>query len=173
MIRWKLIKENATRLLNEANVSASPVVLRVLLENQGVSLASAPAEEHLSGFLLRHPGEAPVIGFNSALPVVRQRFIVAHELGHLLLHGKTGLHVDRSLVRLEGVKTDAPDEDEIEANPFPAELSMPEKWIREDAGLIGPAAVDDNPVIGHLAQKYRVSKQAMTIRLTSLGLIQM
>lgn len=173
MIRWKLIKETATRLLDEANVSSPPVVLGVILEKQGASLTSAPTDEHVSGFLLRHPGEAPVIGFNSALPVVRQRFIVAHELGHLLLHGKTGLHVDRSLVRLEGEKANVPDEDEIEANRFAAELLMPEEWIREDARLIGRMAVDDDPLIGHLAQKYRVSKQAMTIRLTSIGLIQM
>jgi Zn-dependent peptidase ImmA (M78 family) len=173
MIRWKLIKETACRLLSEANISSPPVDLEVVIEKQGVKLASAPAEEQFSGFLLRRAGELPVIGFNSALPRVRQRFIVAHELGHLLLHGKTGLHVDRSLVRLGGEKADTPDEDETEANRFAAELLMPEEWIREDARLIGRAAVDDDPVISQLAQKYNVSKQAMTIRLTSLGVIQM
>jgi hypothetical protein len=45
---------------------------------------------------------------------------------------------------------------------------MPEEWIREDARLIGCAALDDDPVIGQLVQNYKVSKQAMTIRLTSL-----
>lgn len=174
MIRWKLIKETASRLLSEANISSSPVELEVVLENQGVSLTSAPAEEQISGFLLRRAGEVPVIGVNSALPRVRQRFIIAHELGHLLLHNKSGLHVDRSLVRLYGyAKSDVVDEDEVEANRFAAELLIPEDLIRDDVRMIGHVAVDDDPVINLLAQKYNVSRQAMTIRLTSLGVIQM
>lgn len=173
MIRWKLIKETAKRLLVEANVSSPPIVLEVLLERQGVLLAGAPAEEHVSGFLLRRVGEAPVIGFNSALPPVRQRFIVAHELGHLLLHHKSGLHVDRSVVKDKGDATDAPDEEEVEANRFAAELLMPEHWIRQESGISRYSSYDDDPVIGRLAQRYMVSRQAMTIRLTSLGLIQM
>lgn len=173
MIRWKLIKETANRLLSEANISSPPVELEVLLEQQGVSLTSAPAEEQISGFLLRRAGEVPVIGFNSSLPRVRQRFIIAHELGHLLLHNKSGLHVDRSLVRLGGqAKSDVVDEEEVEANRFAAELLMPEKLIREEVRMIGRAAVDDDPVIDLLAQKYNVSRQAMTIRLTSLEVIQ-
>ncbi len=174
MIRWKLIKETAGRVLGELKISTPPIELDEVLKREGVALTSAPADERISGFLLRRVGEAPVIGFNASLPSFRQRFIIAHELGHLLLHNKTGLHVDRSLVRLEHrEKSDPADEDEVEANRFAAELLMPEEFIRGDLDGNGRAAVEQGEVIGHLAQKYGVSKQAMTIRLTSLGLIQM
>lgn len=174
MIRWKLIGETAAKVLSEAKVHAPPVKLSGLLLQQGVSLTSAPAEDHLSGFVLKKSGSKPVIGFNSELPPVRQRFVIAHELGHLLLHNKNGLHVDRSPAKHDGgVNADGLDEDEVEANRFAAEILMPEPWIREEVKMIGHPAVDDDPLIGLLAKKYMVSLQAMTIRLTSLGLIQM
>lgn len=174
MIRWKFIKDTAGRVLAGSEISAPPIDLNDVLRREGVALTSAPADEHISGFLLRRAGEAPVIGFNSSLPGVRQRFVVAHELGHLLLHHQTGLHVDRSLVRLEHrEKSDPADEDEVEANRFAAELLMPEEFIRGDLDRIGRAAVEQGEAISHLAKRYQVSRQAMTIRLTSLGLIQM
>jgi Zn-dependent peptidase ImmA (M78 family) len=174
MIRWKLIKDTANKLLLDAGITAPPVAIEALVKGQGALLTSAPGDDHITGFLLRTPGSAPVIGFNSNHLAVRQRFIVAHELGHLLLHAKSGLHVDRSFATSEGQKIEERiDEDEIEANRFAAEILMPEEFLRADLAGLGPLDAEHNDTIAALAERYRVSKQAMTIRLTSVDLIRM
>lgn len=174
MIRWKLIKETANQLLNESGITEPPVDIETLATRQGAQLTSAPNSDDVSGFILRAPGAAAVIGVNSSHPPVRQRFTIAHELGHLLLHAKTELHVDRLVVKMRDRRVrEGTDDDEIEANRFAAEILMPEEFLRADLEDLGLVTADDDHAISRLAKRYKVSKQAMTIRLTSLGLIWM
>lgn len=174
MIRWKLVKETANRLLTEANITSAPIDIESIIKKQGVKLGCAPAEDHINGFILRRVGSATVIGFNSNLKEVRQRFIMAHELGHLVLHSQSGLHVDRSNIREHGANTEKQAyEEEIEANRFAAEILMPEDFIRADLQGVRTLSADDDTKITELAAKYNVSRQAMTIRLTHLDLILM
>ena len=58
---------------------------------------------------------------------------------------------------------------EVQANQFAASLLMPAKMIREEVeGLSKPLQEAD---VKALAQRFKVSEQAMTIRLTTLNLI--
>lgn len=174
MIRWKLIKETAGQLLNHLDIAEPPVDIEAVARQQGVLLTSASDKDDISGFLLCSPGSPAVIGVNASHRRVRQRFTIAHELGHLLLHGKTELHVDRLVVRMRDRQDrDGGNEDEMEANRFAAEILMPGEFLRADLENLGPVSVDDEQAISKLAKRYQVSKQAMTIRLTSLDLIWM
>lgn len=65
------------------------------------------------------------------------------------------------------------DDDEIEANRFAAELLMPRDFLEADLRALGPIYLDDERAIANLAKKYRVSPQAMAIRLSSLRLVWM
>jgi Zn-dependent peptidase ImmA (M78 family) len=56
---------------------------------------------------------------------------------------------------------------EIQANQFAAELLMPTAFLMRDRNRMG--RVDDDRMVQLLARKYRVSPQAMDIRLNSLG----
>ncbi|MEW6229875.1 MAG: ImmA/IrrE family metallo-endopeptidase, partial [Bacillota bacterium] len=60
------------------------------------------------------------------------------------------------------------DQDEISANRFAAELLMPEEFLARDVDELSD---DLEWAITYLAQRYRVSEQAMTIRLMKLGKI--
>lgn len=174
MIRWKLIKETTNRLLQDAGITEPPVDIEALVSQQGALLTSAPSENDVSGFLLRTSGSAPVIGVNASHHLVRQRFTIAHELGHLLLHATTELHIDQVVLKMRDKRAGKDvDEDEMEANRFAAEILVPEKFLRTDLESLGPVNADDDDAISHLANRYKVSRQAMTIRLTSLGLIWM
>ena len=64
----------------------------------------------------------------------------------------------------------AVDENEIEANQFAAELLMPVSFLRKDLGEL-PADIEADAAIEKLAKQYRVSTQAMTIRLTALNIL--
>lgn len=117
--------------------------------------------------LVRGHGQT-VIGVNSLHHPNRQRFTIAHELGHLLLH-KDEVHIDRSfrVNRRDEVSSLAVDPDEIEANRFAAELLMPYNLVMADL-LECEIDLEDEDEIRRLAKKYEVSLQAMTHRIINL-----
>jgi len=123
----------------------------------------------------RNSDGTAVIGVNALHSLSRQRFTIAHELGHLLLHESQDLHVDEAFpIRLRSrVSGLAVDEREIEANQFAAELLMPTELISEDVDSLRDKGVDVDDAIAKLSQKYRVSLEAMTIRLSALKLIRL
>ena len=61
----------------------------------GALVRYAPFDGQMSGLLHRsEDGNRAVIGVNSRHPTVRQRFSIAHELGHLALH-KPAFQIDQ------------------------------------------------------------------------------
>jgi Zn-dependent peptidase ImmA (M78 family) len=124
-------------------------------------------DEDISGFYLRDKQER-IIGVNNSQAVVRQRFTIAHELGHALLEEKDGVHVDGRFNFRDTRSSLAIDPDEMAANQFAAELLMPESEVFE---LVGEGIdVTDDGELRTLARRFGVSQQAMAYRLVNLGL---
>jgi Zn-dependent peptidase ImmA (M78 family) len=107
---------------------------------------------------------------NSMHAPTRRRFTVAHELGHLLLHKNESLHIDERfpIGFRSAASSQAVDASEIEANQFAAELLMPMSLLTADLAAM-PPDIDSEAAVTELAQRYEVSEQAMTIRLSALG----
>lgn len=161
------IRQEAQRALKKCGVIKAPVDVEAVARGLGALVRYSPFEGELAGMLVRGDGQ-PVIGVNSIHPRNRQRFTIAHECGHLLLH-KAEVHVDRRLQvhRRDEMSSMAIDPDEIEANRFAAELLMPYDLIMAD--LKGRQIdIEDDSQIRELADKYGVSAQSMTLRLTNL-----
>lgn len=100
----------------------------------------------------------PKIIFNAQESPLRQRFTIAHELGHFVLN-----HGARYRDPAEHFSSEHYDLKEVHANQFAAELLIPEeavKYCLED-GIA-------NTVAG-LARAFAVSEVAMSIRLKNLG----
>lgn len=164
-------REAAEELLLEARVVKPPIPVERLARVRGAQVRYEPLDSDLSGMLFREEDRA-IIGVNAFHPKSRQRFTIAHELGHLALHepSPTGVHVDhRFLVRRRDERSSsATDREEIEANGFAAALLMPASMLEEDlAGF--EVDYEDEELTRRLADRYKVSLQAMTIRLTTLG----
>jgi Zn-dependent peptidase ImmA (M78 family) len=164
----------ARDVLEQCKIVSAPVDVHAIALQLGVDVRSEAFDGGLSGMAYRTPDRKSVIGVNANHTVPRQRFTVAHELGHLQLDHASDVYVDagfpvigfRSEVSGAGV-----DPDEVEANQFAAELLMPEAFLRAD--LDGKLLdMDAAEQVGDLAEKYQVSVQAMTIRLTKFGLIE-
>ena len=151
-----------------------PIDVAALAKKLGVVVRFKPAEEELSGFLLRDiDGHKALIGVNSDHRSNRQRFTIAHELGHLYLHEGEPIHVDRGLkinLRNEAASQGTLLE-EKEANLFAAELLMPAHFIHKD--LQGKASLDLERDILSLADDYQVSAQAMMYRLAYLKYLEL
>lgn len=176
LVRRKLIRERAEELLNRFGVKKAPVDVERLAERLGLEVAKESAADSISGFILRDPRRRKVlIGVNANHHENRQRFTIAHECGHFLLHEGERLHVDNARgyqIRLRSPESSAGTKiDEMEANLFAAELLMPVRFLDDDLAKIIPASLGDDETIKKLANKYQVSPQAMTLRLSYLGYI--
>jgi Zn-dependent peptidase ImmA (M78 family) len=123
--------------------------------------------DDVSGFYFRE-GERRVIGVNSAHPRVRQRFTIAHELGHALLHDAEGLHLDQAFMFRDSRSALAIDPDEIDANAFAAGVLMPEEEVF-DAIERFQIDFNDERSIRVAARHFGVSSQALSYRLANLN----
>jgi Zn-dependent peptidase ImmA (M78 family) len=134
----------------------------------GAQVRYSPFNDDLSGMIYIKDG-VPIIGVNSLHHPHRQRFTIAHELGHLELHREmitSEVHVDKDFpVLMRDPKSARGTEKvEIEANQFAAELLMPEALIKQ-ALESEPFDIDDDRPIEELAKKFRVSRQALEYRI--------
>lgn len=159
-------------LLDKYAIDEPPVPVELLAQQVGLTIRLQALDSSLSGFLWRRPSGA-IIGVNSFHPRVRQRFTVAHEIGHYLLHDDEGLHVDRAAhFRLRSdLASQGTDPSEIEANGFAAEILIPRSLVEREMRRAKSVDVLDDDFLGNLARKFGVSNQAMMLRLTNLGYI--
>ena len=167
------VERKAGELIKRHNITKPPVSVETIAKRMQAKLSFEPFEgqDDISGILYRD-GENTVIGINSAHPDTRQRFSIAHELGHLLLH-KKNLFVDKVINR-DSKSSLAIDKAEIEANAFAAELLMPRNFIMEEIQrklAKRNFTLSKEKLIETLARKFKVSTQAMEYRLNNLGIL--
>ncbi len=137
----------------------------------GVDIKPYDLGQNVSGVLLIHEGKG-TIGVNPNDSLVRQRFTIAHEIAHYVLHRqKTELFVDKQFSIL--FRSDNPSTAELrierEANAYAAALLMPVKLLQKQIRSADFNLSDDKG-IKKLAEKFQVSEIAMTYRLTNLNL---
>jgi Zn-dependent peptidase ImmA (M78 family) len=161
----------AARLLAESGQIDLPIDVEAIAAHLDVQIVLERLDKSVSGMLYRD-GDHVVIGVNSAHPERRQRFTVAHELGHLVLHKGRPLVVDHVRVNFrDATSSAASDSEEIQANAFAAELLMPRDRVLADARpLLQEVSASEAVVLRDLADGYKVSVEAMDYRLTNLGL---
>lgn len=177
MNKFQRIVAKASDTLRQYELLSWPVNLEELAQKLHVSLHIEPLEREISGMLVCKSGKNHII-INSTHPQTRQRFSIAHELGHLKLHHKNnddGLFVDRQyqIYRRAGAATDptykagsssTTPQQEREANIFAGALLMPEELIEEYLRKNKIEFLDETK-IAKFARAFNVSEQAATIRL--------
>jgi len=165
-------EQKALDLIRKFGLEAPPIPADELAESLGAQLIYEPFDGDVSGLLMRDQGGV-VIGVNARHHPNRQRFTLAHEIGHLQLHKTDSLFVDKQM-RLEFRDKRAGMaiyRKEIQANRFAAELLMPRHVLnREVEKLLSHNSADSGSfVIASLSKRFGVSHQAMQYRLTNLG----
>ena len=167
------IRKKVDHLLATHEITMPPVDVDGLATALGIMVSRTPTNDDVSGFIYKQKDNPTVIGVNSNHHPNRQRFTVAHELGHFFLHDKTEVHVDQFVVRLRNTASaTGEDRDEIEANRFAAELLMPVRMVSEEISRLQIHDFSDDRAMTQLAKQFQVSVQAMSHRLTGLGYIQ-
>lgn len=166
--REREIEQEANRLLRSAGVKEAPVPVELIAENLGIRIERSDLGTDCSGILVRHDGGA-TLGVNWDHHPNRQRFTIAHEIGHYRLHtGET--YVDgRYLVHFRDLESGSGTRrEEIEANAFAAALLMPAAWVKEAFRHQPFDLAEDDGGLRELARRFEVSTQAMTYRLMKL-----
>lgn len=142
----------------------APVDVETLSHALGVPVHYANLDNDTSGMIEKTGDDKFRIVVNSNHPETRQRFTIAHELGHYMLHrhligdgvdenrayrsSANGVYKNRSIGPAQ----------ETQANKFAVSVLMPEELLKE---------VKSNPEFNSSAQKARalgVSEQAYCIR---------
>ncbi|MGA2704149.1 MAG: ImmA/IrrE family metallo-endopeptidase [Isosphaeraceae bacterium] len=162
----------ARQLLVRLGIQSAPTPVEKIAKALGAQVRFSPFDSELSGMVYIKDG-VPIIGVNSLHHPNRQRFTIAHELGHLELHRQmitSNVHVDKNFPALmrDPKSATGTEQIEIEANQFAAELLMPIALIEQ--ALAGKQFdIDDDGPIEELAKKFRVSKQALEYRIRNRG----
>lgn len=143
----------------------APVDVEGLVRALGLDLHEAYLDNDISGMLEKNEDGTFTITVNAAHKPNRQRFTIAHELGHYMQHRHligSGVDDDRAYRSTSAGKyhnTEVGPREETEANRFAASLLMPARAIDEVRAREGLEAPDE------LARRFGVSPQAMRIRL--------
>lgn len=146
---------DARRLAESMSLSKAPFDVESLATAIGIRVLHQPMDSSLSGFLKKSP-DGWVIGVNALHHPRRQRFTIAHELGHYFLHRHKGEFTDEAMFRSDAASSP----DEWDANRFASMVLMP-------AELVGPLLAR-GASIEELANNFGVSNIAASFRLKNM-----
>jgi Zn-dependent peptidase ImmA (M78 family) len=150
---YKIARDMSWQVLIAVKADCLPIRLSVIAKFYGIQILSyahtnivAPSDD---GFSLKKDGRC-IIYYNEKKPLHRQRFTIAHELGHCLLgHLKD---IDQTFCR--NTESDVSDPMEQQANVFARDVLMP-------AIVLHSLGVNS---AGEIAKLCNVSMQSAEIR---------
>lgn len=163
------IRSRARELLEQFGHLAAPVRVERLAKDMDIIVRYEALQGELSGMAFVKDG-AKFIVVNALHHPNRQRFTVAHEIGHHVLHPEkldAGVHVDKLIMRRDVVSAAGTDDFEIQANIFASELLMPRDLMM--AAIGGGVDLDEDKVLQRLAKHFKVSLAALQFRLAALN----
>jgi Zn-dependent peptidase ImmA (M78 family) len=171
-------EEKACNLLRKYDIREPPIPVEDIAQREGAVIARHHFAGSESGFTLRD-GRSIIIGVNTRTSRKRQRFTIAHEIGHILLHKGKPLIVDHSvrIDRRDEVSSIGTEVQEIEANSFAATLLMPREIVIEyiknyvEKVSSSGSRISREALTAELARDFDVSSEAMGYRLINLGIL--
>ncbi|MBW1783202.1 MAG: ImmA/IrrE family metallo-endopeptidase [Deltaproteobacteria bacterium] len=135
--RYGYARQLARKLLNDCRVLAPPVDLKSILAQKGYEYIEVDTFlDNVDGLFLRDESDGKIYAaVNANHHVHRQRFSLAHELGHILMNHD--LNYYRPYITIddpptEKTHTDAELAFEKEANAFAGELLVPLEMLKKE-----------------------------------------
>jgi Zn-dependent peptidase ImmA (M78 family) len=190
----------ASDLLVKYGIQTAPVDVRAIAEGEGIIVITEPFEDEVSGVLVVD-GQRATIGVNESHHPRRQRFTIAHELGHHQIHWmekqaaaatEPTVFVDSSLTiykktlykkayfrKKPGATTVNAQEATLNSDVYNQEVeanAFAAELLMPQPILLAHLQKDiydlhDERSVRKLASLFGVSEQALVIRLTVLGFV--
>lgn len=138
-----------------------PVKVGELAQKLGLEVFRSPLPPKISGMIRpRADGEGYEIRVNKYEVPERQRFTLAHEIAHFLLHKSD---IRAGVVDSVMYRSALTSRKEAEANRLAADIVMPIAGVRKELSALGGVASEE--VAKELAHRFKVSLPAMRVRL--------
>jgi len=161
-----LTKEDLIKSAEEYGRYGNSVDVVKLANRFGIKVYEYPFGDGVSGAVRKKENGEVSIYISDQDSVARQRFSVAHELAHAVLHKDL---VDSHKI-IKRSKNDFSSK-ELEANKLAEEILMPEKsisrFIKEEK--LEKNAQIDSSIIQKIAESFKVSTMVAIIRLRNLN----
>ena len=182
--------------MNDLDIREPPVPIREIIEGFVLNIKDIQASDSYDGELIP---EQRLIKINIRKPRTRQRFTLAHELGHWVLYHKDRLHsfADDDMVGSSGEIVDSgydeedpfddedwvPDPNMEDIVPGPVNISPTKRERDQEADIFAAELLMPTkwvkvhwkqlgPNVATLAQLYEVSEEAMWYKVSGLGLLK-
>jgi Zn-dependent peptidase ImmA (M78 family) len=167
---YKHIEESSEILLKENGFYKVGFDIDKLVKHLKIELVKKhfDFESDISG-LLAINNNMTVISVNINESTQRQRFTMAHELGHFVLHSKDQpffINKTAKVMYRNNASATGEIHKEREANAFAAALLMPRGLISLE---VENCQYQGDEAVKYLAKKFKVSEQALSFRLSNLG----
>ena len=160
---YTLERDDVYKKAKELTIRTLPFDIESFIRKQGIIVHKEDMDNDISGYLEKR-GNDWIIGVNKYHAPRRQRFTLAHEYAHFVIHKelieREKKHFDTILFR--GKENDAV---ETKANELAANILMPE-------GLFEQFVKDGVRNLSDLADKFNVSPAAIRYRAYKLGHIK-
>lgn len=138
-----------------------PVKVGALADALGLRVVLATLPLNISGLIQPDDQGKFVIKINRFESKERQRFTIAHEIAHYLLHRD---RIQAGIVDSVLYRSKLSSRIEAEANKLAADIVMPNAAVFEELKRRG--GISKEIIVDDMAEKFQVSKQAMAIRVS-------
>lgn len=156
-VRTAFVRQMAKKILRESGITAPPVDLLQILRHNGIKYEEVDDFPDTVDALIIEDGTTIYAAVNAQQHFHRQRFSLAHELGHYFLHRDNTfgdpITID-SPAEADDFGTKSPME--TEADNFAGELLVPLEMLKLHVGKSIP----------ELSKVFRVSEQAMGVAVS-------
>lgn len=156
---WGRLSDQEREII-EVNQTDLPVRLSTIAKQFGLRLIASTLPAGISGEIRPDGAGSYEIRVNRHDSVRRQRFTIAHEIAHYLLHRD---HIGRGISDDALYRSSLSDAREAEANRLAADLLMPSDRVRIELTRAKEVQIED--VVAHVADAFEVSEAAAKIRL--------
>jgi Zn-dependent peptidase ImmA (M78 family) len=161
------IENKAKQLLIAYGLYKVPVDVFSLVKKMGIDIRTAEfSNDNIAGTILKKNKDLKII-VNKNDFIERQRFTIAHELGHYFLHFEN----KSNSMYVEMYRSEVKNTEETEANYFASALLMDEDLIKREFKKVIKMKFPETATIAIMANLFKVSLTAMTYRLGNLGLV--
>lgn len=158
------LEQYSEQILRENDLLSAPVDITKLIKKMGVIKHDHVLEPDVWGMAVTE-GTQKIISINTNQSETRKRFTMAHELAHIIFDTEIAINVDKKVYYRNGLS----DWREKRANFFASCILIPQCLLIPELKKISPTGSISEEEIDSLAKKFKVSPQAMCIRLERLG----
>lgn len=165
-------ENEAYKLLEQFNIVKPAIPIEKVVKGLGLSLVPYELGSEVSGMLILDDDTNGLISYNISHNINRQRFTIAHELGHYVMHRKTErLFIDKDFIvkyRSNKQYDTIEMQQEQQANAFAAAILMPINLVLEELKKAKFKKLEEADLIDQLSALFNVSTLAMTYRLSNI-----